>query len=633
MVSRLSASQINRALCQLMGYEHLQHHKDSNEITLEINLETLEKFDDFKYISTKMFRESLQANSASAINYDIPESPYAKTQIALSFPLNNAVDFDKIVIDRELGTLMNLIERPLCEVFTEDYMPKMAKFLASKLEEQREEEKKAAEERRRLKKEEKEKRKAQKANKNAKDEEKQESNEASPADNAAPEVSAQERRELLFKEMRKVIDETHRYQGRKLKVRILGDGSEQYASALWTLTLIYKNLLLVEDGFTDAMRDVIVYEWYNKLPEEQKAKIFPKKDIELLYKSLRVSEYVVFPDSKSVIWYTVDGVQLGDGFEGFGVDIDPPFKRNYAIGVKHVHAGKLDEHPSLQMYRALLAHEGLKNVVSSVHYCPADNISPFSLDETSEQLAFINNAFLVFDMPLKLSSGELSGQSLEVLVSKPENVDLDAIAARLADLRDNDFCDFDQFNNDIVSTITEPLVEMKNTQEAKRRNKDAQYAKYTFIDKLLSSDITAVKLERNYPLNIDRVILPSDDEIKLLLTTNLFAYKDADDDYYYENKSVGIIHGDCVLVSLVATEQGLDFASIDVSDCIQIPYGAHKNDDVKFYDSKAFLDILDEENPPLEEGWDKEWQEKNQERLAKLAAKEDNKRSNNKRRK
>ena len=252
----------------------------------------------------------------------------------------------------------------------------------------------------------------------------------------------------------------------------------------------------------------------------------------------------------------------------------------------------------------MLAHEGLKSVVTGVHYTPNDNISPFSLEETSQQMTFINDAYLIFDLPLK-TSAKSQLKSLEVLVRLPESgqPNLDEVTARLNQLQEQDLSDFDQLNADIVSTIAEPIIAMKNQQEQKRCAKDPEYAGYTFKDPMHRNEFTYNRLMRQYPLNIERVVL-SDNELKFLIPTSLFAFTDKEDDKFQEhNDTLGLVHADAIVVTLVQQGSGLDFSSIDLADCVQIPFGMHQNQDASSYEDNALRELLVDLGKELPVDW------------------------------
>lgn len=616
-LSQLTPAQLSLALCKLMGLSHWQVNSDGAAITCELNLELMEKYGDFKFVTGSMLEQALSDDDLSTLEYRYPTTWMNRFQAVLVNPLNRN---DLIALSPEL--IAALEKSPLTSglntIKSTDLWPQLYEAYVRK---QKERALQAKEELA-----------AQQAEAKALAEQVQADNaaaEAAPAAPAAPvepaatetpvaapeegnaeAAEAAEAEELgdvvvddpVLQEMQAELAAQHRYQGRKLKLHFIRGWDGKDASMLWTYSIMQYQLGVVDDGITDVMRDVIVYEWLDKQSADFKASLGAGAcDLERLYQSLELSDIVFLPDGKAVLWYRLKE-PLIPGVEGFGVDIDPPFKRNYATGIKHVYMGKLEEHPTLVLYQAMLRHEGLKSIVTGVHYTPADNISPFSLEETSQQMTFINDAYLIFDLPLQVNSTKPSGKlkSIEVLVRYPEGgLNLDEVTARLKQLQEQDLADIEQLNVDIVNTIAEPIIAMKNQQEAKRRAHDPEYASYVFKDPIHRSEFTQARLMRQYPLTIERLIL-NDHELKFLFPTSLFAFSDKEDDKFQEhNNSLGLIHADAIVVTLTQEGSGLDFSSIDLADCVQIPFGMHQNQDVIAFDDQALTELLSALNTPV----------------------------------
>ena len=452
-MGQLSPSQIDRALCKLMGLHQFKHDQEQHEITCEFDLDLMEKYDDFKYVSAPMFTAAVNSDDLSSLTYDAPERPSAKMQTTISSPLDK---LDKISLDTATTIFFELADRDLSQIKTDALMPEIEKFIAQKKEEERKKAAALAEERRKEKALAKAKRK--KGGKDEAEAPAPEASETADAASAADTASAGEsqasegsesaatpvegagnlpKQQQLMQELRAVLAEKHHYAGRKISLRFLEGWHKEFAAALYSLTTLHNQLKVVDVGIPDMMRDVIVYEWFNNLSPEEKAAAAPvavdlasatltkeqeeakamgkfgehELFIERLYSSLYLSEVVFFPDGKSIFWLSMREPMFGEHIAGFGIDIDPPYKRNYAIGIKHIFAGKLDDHPSLKLYREMLAHPKLKEVTESVHFSPNDNISPFTLEETSEQMSFINDAYLIFDMPLEGEEEDLAIES------------------------------------------------------------------------------------------------------------------------------------------------------------------------------------------------------------------------------
>ena len=643
-MSQLTPSQFNLALCKLMGFSNWQ--VDAAAITCELNLELMEKFDDFKFVTGRMLEQALSQSDLSTLEYNYPTTFAHSNQSVLASILNRldpialspelALACDNLPLNQgRLSVKATLLWPEVCEVYRQKYQERIKQEQAAAKEAA---EKEAAE------KEAADKEAAEKASTEAAPAE----STAAPQDQAEPQVeaAAEEAAEEapdaeapdateqaakaeasteaaaeeeaprdvvvedpILAEIQAQLVAQHRYQGRKVKLHFISGWDGNDASMLWSLNTIHYQFGIVDSGLTDVLRDVFVYEWFDKKSAEFKAALGAQAcDLDALYQSLELSDIVFLPDGKSVLWYRLTKPLLGPTVEGFGVDIDPPFKHNYAIGVKHVFMGKLEDYQTINLYRAMLSHEGLKSVVTGCHFTPADNISPFSLEETTQQMTFINDAYLIFDLPLKLNPGSKQKiKSIEVLMRYNESdFDLDAITARLKQLQEQDLADIEQLNADIVSTIAEPIIAMKNQQEEKRRAKDPEYATYTFKDPIHRNEFTLKQFMQQYALTMDRIII-NDHEFKFLLPTSLFAFSDKDDDKFQEdNRTLGLVHADAIVVTLVQQDSGLDFSSIDLVDCVQIPFGMHQNQDIATYSGHSLRDLLVDLNTPLNPQW-QEW--------------------------
>lgn len=666
-MSRLLTSQINRAIFRVMGLDkfQLQEFEDHfHEITFEWDLELMEKYDDFKYLSEDMFRKAVAQANMHEVDYPYPQPPKVNALPAIDSPLNPN---EKIALDLPMNIFFELDKRPINVFKVSGLMPMMSHFIEEyeALERKKQSEKMVAE--RKQKQAEKAKRKAEakaaKANKvsqpalskeelkkaqesanavakayeklglnpdgssaksNERDTEVSKSiasadESAKLNDNAAVNESNVEGSEDVTEapSMMDVVCEKmaalHRYTGRKIYIRALPSRSGDLRSIEWCMSCLHQHLIVPENGITDLMRDLIVYKWFNNLEPEQRA-LFPH-DLSCadLHKSLILSDVIIFHDAKMTLWYALKNNICGSDIQGFGVDIDPPFKRNFAVSIKHIFSGKLADHPTVATYRKMIAHKRLNNVVTDVHYCQNDNLSPSSQEETSEQLSFINDAFMIFDMEINGVQG-----SIEVLVKDQLYDNLDAVAARLKDLKDNDLSDFDGLNSDIIELIAEPIVEMKNDHEARRRNKDAEFAGLIFKDGIHRQEFTVEKLRKSYPLKIDRIVITSDEEIKFLINTNLFAYIEKPSANSANGGDVlSLIHADCIMVTFIQGDNGLELSSIDITDGIQIPYGAHKNEDINLYTDGVLENLVNDKHNYIDEDWDKEWNEAVAERRQK----------------
>ncbi len=695
---RLFASQINRSICRLMGIDklmlqdfELQQHKP--EITFELDLEVMEKYDDFKFISEKMFRAALNGEDCRALTYDYPDPPNAKAQAAVDSPLNPN---DKIGVDVPMSVFFEINGNTINHFKTQALMPVMSEFIDKYIaQERKENNEKLAEQRMKKQAEKAERKAAAKAEKAVKAEQKKEeppkpkyknkeeeqkakesaravakafeklglapdgktplaelkakveaeaaakaaeleaqkeaeekarlkaeaeaavkNAQAAGDAKAAEEITKNEEKPLTHTEkmmlsVRASMAEKHRYKDRKLYIRILPGPNGDNRSIEWALASLHHHLIVPDEGLTDLMRDIIVYQWFENLPKDQRG-LFPAwLDPADFYKSLRLTDVVIFHDGKMMLWYECRNKVCGPYYPGFGVDIDPPFKRNYAVGIKHVYGGKLADHPTVRRYRDMLASKSLNRIVNDVHFCQKDNISPYTEDETSDKMSFINDAFMVFDVPIPNSD-----KTIEVLVKDKPELTMNDIAERLEDLRDNYLADFLALNDDIIDFISEPLVEMKNTQEERRRNRDPEFSQLRFKDAIHRNEFTIERLRKNYPLKIDRIVLAGDNELKFLIPTNLFAFMDKEDDMYAAGSNcLGLVHADCIMVTLHYGDDGLEVTGIDLSDCVQIPYGSHKNEDIEVFKSEFLNTLLENKNAPIPEDWDYEWLEKCKERV------------------
>lgn len=690
---RLFASQINRSICRLMGIDKLmlqdfeeQQHKP--EITFEWDLEVMEKYDDFKFISEKMFRNSLNGEDCRTMHYDYPDPPAAKVHPAVDSPLNPA---EKIVVDIPMSVFFEVNGNTVNHYKTVALLPVMSECIDKYIaQERKENNEKLAEQRKQKQAEKAERKAAAKAERAVKAEKKKEEppkpkyknkeeelkakesaravakayeklglapdgktsladlqaqkeaeQAAKEAERKAAEEAAEKARlkaeaeaaaakaaiengeedkvddkllthdEKMMISVRESLAEKHRYKDRKLYIRILPGPNGDNRSIEWALACLHHHLIVPDEGLTDLMRDIIVYQWFENLPKDQRD-LFPTwLNPEDFYKSLRLTDVVIFHDGKMMLWYECRNNICGTFFPGFGVDIDPPFKRSYAVGIKHVFGGKLAAHPTVRRYREMLASESLNEVVRDVHFCQNDNISPFSEDETSDKMSFINDAFMVFDVPIPDTD-----KTIEVLVKDKPELTMDDIAERLEDLRENYLADFLALNDDIIDFISEPLVEMKNSQEERRRNRDPEFSQLRFKDPIHRTEFTIEKLRKNFPLKIDRIVLAGANDLKFLIPTNLFAFTDKDDDANSPGGTyLGLVHADCIMVSLHFGNDGLEVTGIDLTDCVQIPYGNHKNEDIEVYKSEFLSSLLENKNAPIPDDWDFEWLDKCKERV------------------
>lgn len=601
-MSKLSVSQIERAICKVMGYEDFKRDVDRHEISFQLNLDRMEKYEDFKYLSGKMFTQALGSNDLSSFVADVPMAPNRAYQYSYANPL----DFmDRFVLSDDMAVLLALHELPVTTHQTQIILPKLYESIAEFKKQEQLKNQELAKLRKEQKAAAKKAAKAAKKGKNLVDSTDSNIEEIKALEPESPDNLKERMHDHVLK-LQAELQKAHRYQGRSLKVHLLEGNDGDYSSALMTLTILHNQLKVEDEGITDMMRDVFVYEWFDKIADKSAYKQID--DLEVLYNALQLSDIVIFPDGKSILWYEIKDNLLGDDYSGFGIDVDPPYLSGYAVGIKHVFVGKLEQHPTSELYRQLLEHQGITKVAKSVHYCPCDNISPFDAQETSEQMIFINNGYLIFDIELN-HSNEFASKNIEVLVKAQESCDLDKLSERLVKLKENDLSSFDTLCSDIVNTIAQPIVDMKNQQEARRRSHDPEFAAYTFKDPILSSNLTVPKLLRNYPLVVERIILDKDDTLKFLILSKLFAFTDQADNQFLESEeSLGLVHADAIVVTLSQQGDGLEVTSIDLADSVQIPYGSHKNEDVESYKDNKLLDLIAPDEP-VALGWESKWQE------------------------
>lgn len=655
-MSQLTSTLIDRVLCQIKGLKNLQHHPEAHEITFDLDLERMEQYYDFCYISGQMFHYAANHNDdLGGLHYDGMESPLAQMFLTMDNPLD---PMERILVDDYFPLLMP--DREFVQQASQSLLPKFNEYIKVKQREDQAKQKAEAEEARQKRLQLKAERKAaqqQAKNKSAKGNkgeiepdpvvpatakvQQAQVKEANKAENKthvesnasyysataaqadAAKVPALEHRVspwvTSFKEQ---LEQNRRYKGRDLKVTFIEGFYKDSTCFLWRLADLYRQLNAgVDEGLTDVMRDVIVYEYLGRLSMEQRLALGMRQNLasmgpENLYGRLRFSNVVIFPDGKSVFWYSLDAKgDLGNmGIDGFGIDIDPPYQKGYAVGIKHVYAGSFADHPTVRWYRELLSNEDLKQLVFNAHYCPCDNISPFSQDETGEEMTFVNDAFFVFELILpEVEAKEATDVAaapfklIEVLIQETPDITVADMISSLQDLR-NQLSDFDQFVADIRDLVADAIVDMKNEQEARRRNRDPEYKTYTFTDPVHQNDFTRTKLKNNYPLIIERVVIKGND-LKFVMPSPLFSYVDSRDEEE-QGEQPGLIHGDAIVVSLVAGDNGYDFSSLDIADCIQIPFGQHQNKDVEDYDKYDFYKLVEAWHEPLPEGWDQEWLQK-----------------------
>lgn len=656
-MSRLLTSQINRSICRVMGLDkfQLQEFEDHfPEITFEWDLELMEKYDDFKYLSEDMFRKSVAKADMHTVDYPYPEPPKVKALPAIDSPLSPN---EKIALDLPMSIFFELEGQPINAFKTSALMPMMSQFIEEyeAQERKKQSEKMVAE--RKQKQAEKAQRKAEaKAAKAIKRTEVTQSKEElkkaqesanavakayeklglnpdgssiKPADKApqssknndsvesaaatvceAPSAQSADKSPSMMEVVCEKMRAMHRYSGRKIYIRALPSRSNDLRSIEWCVSGLHQHLIVPEHGITDLMRDLIVYKWFGNLQSPERDLFDKNLSCADLYKSLFLSDVIIYHDGKMTLWYALKNGICGSNIQGFGVDIDPPYKRNFAVSIKHIFYGKLAEHPTVSIYRKMIAHDRLNEVVNDVHYCQNDNLSPYAQDETSDQLSFINDAFMIFDMDIKGVQGKI-----EVLVKDSLYEDLDAVATRLADLKENDLSDFDALNADIIDLIAEPIVEMKNEQEARRRNKDPELTGRIFKDGIHRQEFTIEKLQKSYPLKIDRIVITSEEEIKFLINTNLFAYVEKPSaNSTNSNDVLSLIHADCIMVTFIQGENGLELSSIDLTDGIQIPYGAHKNEDINLFTAGVLDNLVNDKHTYIADDWDAEWNDAVQKR-------------------
>ena len=97
-MSQLTPSQFNLALCKLMGFSNWQ--VDAAAITCELNLELMEKFDDFKFVTGRMLEQALSQSDLSTLEYNYPTTFAHSNQSVLASILNR---LDPIALSPELA--------------------------------------------------------------------------------------------------------------------------------------------------------------------------------------------------------------------------------------------------------------------------------------------------------------------------------------------------------------------------------------------------------------------------------------------------------------------------------------------------------------------------------------------------
>lgn len=597
-MSYLPKAQIDRILCNLMGYKDFELQRDGSEITFTLDLESMDRFNDFSFVSSEMFTKAAQGVDPRQIKYDAPESPRAANQFGVDAPFD---PLGKIYVDRKLQHLLKLASYEVKAIPTKNCMPQF--YEAIKEFEAKEQEQISAHALAI-----RNKRDEIKAAKKAKDEALLSKLDAELNELEAAPASTLDINEAVENFREENFEKKRHYKDHNLYIRILKGWDETDLSSVYlTLRMIRDHLYLKENGITDIMQDVIVYEWFNKLNERQRS-LYPEKvNLDRFYRGMRLTNVIIFPDGKAILWYTLLDRVLGNDILGVGVDIDPPFNEGYATGIKHVHIGTLEDHPTLLHYRELYSSEQLEDLVKSVHYCADDNISPFSFEETGRQLVFINDPYVVFD--LELGSQENNKKKvIEVMFKSSPNFSLQRTIDRIIELKENELSDFDSLMKEMMEGVAEPVIEIKNDQEAKRRRNDPEYEGLTFVDPIHHSDFTRAKFERNYPLNVERAVICDDGVIKFIMPTPLFSYHDkADEMQDTEEDTLNLIHADAIVVTLSRHNDQYEFTSIDLADCVQIPVGMHHNREVDGLHIDALNEILADLREP-DENWDKEWE-------------------------
>ena len=71
------------------------------------------------------------------------------------------------------------------------------------------------------------------------------------------------------------------------------------------------------------------------------------------------------------------------------------------------------------------------------------------------------------------------------------------------------------------------------------------------------------------------------------------------------------------MVTFIQGDNGLELSSIDITDGIQIPYGAHKNEDINLFTDGVLDSLVNDKHNYIDEDWDKEWNEAVAERRQK----------------
>lgn len=597
-MSYLSKAQIDRILCNLMGYKDFELQQDGKEITFTLDLEVMDRFNDFCYVSSKMFKEAAAGKDLRKISFDLPESPRAENQHGIDAPFD---PLGKVYVDRSLEHLLKAAGYEIKNIPTANCMPVLTKGVKEFEAQEKEAISVKSQNVRQARDELKKAKKAGDESAIADLSAKIEALEATPAMEKTFSESINEYR-------KNVIDPKHRYKDHNIYVRILkGWENTDLSSVYLTLRMIRDHLYLKENGITDVMQDVIVYEWFAKLSEHKRS-LYPEEvNLDRFYRGMRLTNVIIYPDGKAILWYTLLDRVLGDDILGIGVDIDPPFEEGYATGIKHVHIGSLSDHPSLMMYRNLYNRLDLSQMVKAVHYCSDDNISPFSLEETSSQLIFINDPYVVFDVELPLAKSDKK-KVIEVMFKSSNDFDLDKTIKRLAELKENELSDFDSLMADMMEGVAEPVIEIKNEQEAKRRRRDPELEGLTFVDPMHHTDFTRNKFEKNYPLNVERAVICDEGEIKFVMPTPLFSYHDkADEIADNDDDTLNLIHADAIVVTLSRVAEQYEFTSIDLADCVQIPTGNHHNKEVERLKLNTINEILDDHSTP-EANWIEKWE-------------------------
>ena len=121
-MSKLLRAQIEQAICKVMGYEDFVHDENCHEVYFKLNLDRMEHYDDFKYVSGQMFTQALTNNVNSNLKFDIPSEPNRAYQYTYSNPLDI---LDKFVLSDDLAVLFALNELPVSNHQTKIILPKL----------------------------------------------------------------------------------------------------------------------------------------------------------------------------------------------------------------------------------------------------------------------------------------------------------------------------------------------------------------------------------------------------------------------------------------------------------------------------------------------------------------------------